>query len=272
MPIPLLLAAGLAKGAYDIGSGLIERGKAKRELAKLKPVNYSVSPELQNAYSRAESMAGKGYTPAQSAKLEQDYARSSNTAYQHAVDTAPNMASAINAGINYGRPSFLNQKAFDDARLADTHTQYADSLAKNLQAQKNMASHEDINEYVRKATAFGNAGKIQGENISQGLNSMIMAGWMNQIYGGGGLGGKVPIGNTNPTGGSTQVTGLTNANPNNLYAPSGNMPSLPSYFNNPTYQMSPQQMGGGSMLPQQQEYDPQSAWLNNYGRSLYMRT
>lgn len=165
MPAPLLIPAIVA--GSQLASGLYRTLKADSERKKLlkKPLaKFSEVPEQAAARSRANEMAKAGFTPEENAAYEQDYARSQNTAYSRAMQTAPNMAAAINAGINYGNPAAINQRSVADAQLHRQNIRYADTFSNYLQELNNRNIAEQLN--MTKA-AFGAIGEGKRAGINE---------------------------------------------------------------------------------------------------------
>ncbi len=168
MPFPIMAAIAAA----ELIKSEIDKHKAKSALEEIERrgrPNYSVSPELQDAYTRAQDMVKYG-TPAQDAAEQQQLVRSQNTAFQRARQSAPGFAQQFNAGLNYVNAAAQNQIA---ARKEQRHLDaihYADSLGKAIQGQKNLASGADIQNYNFQQQAFGGAIRNQNENLFKALN------------------------------------------------------------------------------------------------------
>lgn len=158
--IPAIVAGSqLAAGIFRTAKADSERKKLlKKPLAK-----FSEVPELAASRARANEMAQRGFTAEENAAYDQDYARSQNTAYSRAMNTAPNMAGAINAGINYGNTAAINQRSVADAQLHRQNIRYADTFSNYLQDLNNRNIAEQLN--MTKA-AFGAIGEGKREGIN----------------------------------------------------------------------------------------------------------
>lgn len=195
----MAVAAGiaLATTAYEIYNTEQQKSEAKRKLAALQHTNYTVSPELQSAYARAQQMSQYGYTPQEKAAHQQQQAQLLNTQSQRALDigggnlarTISRMGQIANLGAN-------NQFAMQDAQLHRGNIRYADSLAQHIQQQKNLGTGEDISQFNMSNRAYGNAAMQQQQNEYQLLNNVAN---LASTYGGKGVNPNV----TQPTGNTT---------------------------------------------------------------------
>src|SRR6187399_687370 len=135
MPLPLLVPLVMA-GASMIG-GAIQKGKADKaidQLSKEKYPEFSLSPQLRNAYGRAEEMANRGYTGPETGAFNQGLAQQSNMALRSGIDIGGgSQARALNAGINAMKLNSLNQFAGQDAVLHRSNIKYSDTLSQALQ-------------------------------------------------------------------------------------------------------------------------------------------
>src|SRR3990167_9019833 len=129
MPIPLLAIGAGAALIKGIG-GAIQTSKANKALRELneQPLdNYDVSPEMQNAYSRAERMSAYGFAPEEKTQFNQQLARQNNSIARSALDmSGGNMGSAINSVLQANNTSAINQFAGQDAGLRRDNMRYAD--------------------------------------------------------------------------------------------------------------------------------------------------
>lgn len=214
---------GLAVGGVTaITSGIraYKAHKALKELQKQELPNYSVIPEMNRAYNRAEGMAGRGFTGAEEAAFKSNLAQEGNTAYRNALDqSGGGMSQAILGGINSRNIGALNQFAGQDAQLHRQNIQYADQLAGQNQAQQNLATGQEINYRMAQEQAYG---KAQQDALNSGISGINYGLTMGL---GGGFG-------ENRASAGPQGFGYT---PNNMFAAGGN-PAQPTYMLNPAYQ------------------------------------
>lgn len=151
-------------GIQTIGGlyGLSKMGKRER---------YSISPELQHSYDRAEGMSTRGYTPQETAAFKGSMASLNEQRYQRGVDMAGgSLAGAVQSGVNYGNIKSILGFAGDDAALHRRNIQYADTIGRAIQSQKNLMIQSDQSAWDRQAQAFGMAAQKGTENIVGSLN------------------------------------------------------------------------------------------------------
>jgi len=169
--LPLLPLGSAALGILQAGVGLYNLHK----LNKQKYPYYSVSPEMENSYNRAESRAGQGFTEEQEADFRQGLSASNNTARINAINQAGgNLAGGINAALGAQKVGALNQFAADDAAQQLSNIHYADSIASQIQAQRNLATQQRANQMDMARQQFGMAAQSGLNNIF-GLGNALAA-------------------------------------------------------------------------------------------------
>ncbi len=186
---------GTAIGAgYGLVSGLIKHNKAQKaidELGKTPYPKFTLSPQLSNAYGRAEEMAKQGYTAPEIAAFNQNLAQQNTLALRQGTDRAGGqMAGALNAGINAMNLGAINQFAGQDAMLKRQNIRYSDTLAQALQSQQNLASQAEIARRNALEQAYGMAAQQQGQNIAgsvMALGSLYDRGFGGNKMSGGGM-------------------------------------------------------------------------------------
>lgn len=169
MPIPLLFAAtSLANGI----NGFVQQNEARKGLNSLvKPQGYNVTQEQNASYTNAQHNALNGYSPQERAAYLSNLAQKNNAGYSRAMKFGGNgLAGAIQAGVNYGNASALNNFAAQDAGLRRSNIRYADSRGDVISQQKNRQTQLENNNYNQKQAAFGNAIKTGKENMWNSLN------------------------------------------------------------------------------------------------------
>lgn len=171
------ISLGVASaGATVAGIRAYKAHKAQKELQKQERPNYSISPEMQNAYQRAEGMTSRGFTGAEEAAFKANLGQSTNTAYRQAMDqSGGGMSQAVLGGLNARNVGALNQFAGQDAALRRDNIRYSDSLAGQLQGQTNLATGEDIRYRLMMEQAYGQA--VQ-QNVNQAQSSLNYGGAM----------------------------------------------------------------------------------------------
>ena len=132
---------------------------------------YSITPEQQNSYNRAEGMAGQGYTGQESANFHQGLAQSNNTAFRNAVDmSGGNLAGAIHRGINAQNVGALNTFASNDANLHRQNIRYADQQGQNISNQRNLITQNAQQRRDMLENAYGGALSSGLNNLTSGFN------------------------------------------------------------------------------------------------------
>jgi hypothetical protein len=183
-----LVAAGLVSAGIKGVTGVIQASQAGKQLKNLSktPIDeYSVSPELQNSYSRAEAMANQGFAPEEKAAFQQGVGRQQAGAFQNAVDqSGGNLSSAIGAALKSQNIGVQSDFAAQGSRLKSQHMQYADELAGRIQSQKNLMTEAKRQRRTMLEQAYGSAKKQGIENITGALTGAA------QIAGFGGGGAK----------------------------------------------------------------------------------
>jgi hypothetical protein len=154
--------------------------KAKKGIENLKDwqPRYKSAEEVQR---EADATIREGFTPQETASFRQSLARRSNQAYQTAVQRNPNLASAIQAGINYGNIGALSDFAANDARLRRQRIQ--DYIGR-ASSQYNQQTNADLTSKRVQEEAYGRAKSQAEANI---YNSLTMAAYgASRLKGGGG--------------------------------------------------------------------------------------
>ncbi len=164
----------LLPSLIGFGTGLWETlgaSKGLRDFARQPHGQYTVSPELQSAYSSAQKMATRGFAPEQQAAFRQNIAEDLNTSTRRALDqSGGNLGRVINklGNINMGKAE--NQFASQDALLKDQHMKYRDVIANQIQHQRNLQSQTQIHHDLLLENALGQGLKTGVENLGGAAN------------------------------------------------------------------------------------------------------
>lgn len=177
-----ITAALAIYGAVDSYS---KSQKAKKGIEALKKVN----PKFRDAIDiqrSAEGAVKNGFSAEEAANFQSGLTRSNNASYRRATDINPNLAPAIQAGINYGNIGALNQFAAADAQLRQNKV---DRLVGQITNQSNAQTEADIQNKRDQEIAYGNA---KNQNDAQLYNSLsqFAAGVQNIDASGFGSGNK----------------------------------------------------------------------------------
>jgi len=149
--------------------GLTQMSKAKKALNRL--ANWK--PEFRSGESILQEATAKtpyGYTAQEDAAFKNNLARLNTQRYRLASQTNPNMASNINAGIQYGSIGALNEFAKNDAILKQ---QKIGQLASSIRSQDNMNVQNKINQKSQMEQAYGEAYKAGLSNVVGALDSKV---------------------------------------------------------------------------------------------------
>lgn len=169
--------AGVGTGSKIIGS-IVQKNKAQKALKDINATpapEYTQTPEMQNAFNRAQAMSSQGFTAQENAGFGQELAMQNEAQRQAAVDIGGgNLASTIGAGLQSGNIQAINQRAGQGAQLRRSNVQYADQLAGQLQSQQNLINQQKIARRQMLEGAYGQASSQASENIwgavDQGIN------------------------------------------------------------------------------------------------------
>jgi hypothetical protein len=162
----------LLPSLVNFGMGLFQKSQADKRLSDLEKQPYSSfepSPELTNAYNRAEQNAQTGFSPQERAAFVQKLAQQQSAAYRKATDmSGGSLASALNKGIQAQNIGAQTDFATNDATLKRRNITYADSLARAMQSQHNMQTQAENHRRLLEEQYLGTAG-------SQGMTNMANA-------------------------------------------------------------------------------------------------
>ena len=157
-----LTAALAIYGAVDSYSKSQKAQKGINALKKIKP-KYRDAVDIQR---QAESEVTRGFSAEEAANFQQGLTRSNNASYRRATDMNPNLAPAVQAGINYGNVAAQNQFAAADAQLRQGKV---DRLTAQITGQSNNQTEADLMNKRDQEIAYGNA---KNQNDAQLYNSL----------------------------------------------------------------------------------------------------
>lgn len=246
-----------AKAIY----GLTQMNKSKKALNRL--ANWK--PEFRSGESILQEATAKtpyGYSAQETAAFNNSLARTNNMRYRLASQSNPNMASNINAGIQYSSLGALNEFARNDASLKQ---QKIGQLTNMIRSQDNMNVSNQINQKSQMEQAYGEAYKAGLSNVVGAFDSKMndlktVASFVIPFAGaGGGAQGK---------GTTTQMA--TSLLPNSVTNPNGaqvpNQLSFGRYGNAMQAPTIPMNGSNQAQTPSTLSIYPDSMWgKNNYG-------
>lgn len=216
MPIPLIFGALAGLQALEGAVNMFSSQDKLDELHKQQFPLLSEAPETRNARLAAAEAAKRGFTAQETGAYNQQLARSQNTGYQRTMNTAPGLAGAVLAGINYTNVAGQNDLALKDAGLHRQNIQYADKLTQNYQ---NILNANIATQQRNRIMAEQSLGKAVSDSRSRlmGAGNTLIAGMgydQNQEY-------------LNRMSG--HVGGVSSGMGSKLFSTPSDAPSLPTY-------------------------------------------
>lgn len=171
---PGLGTAGAIAGFGSLGLGAIQSIAGLNGLDSLGPLpNYTVSPELRNAYNMALGNANQGYSQAERNNFNQGVAQQQNTAQRQAIDTSGGqLSNAINGTLNASRLGAQNQFASQDNQIRRQNQQAYYNQAGDIQAQQNKATDAELEDYRNRQRAYASTLSGGAQNIGGFLNNL----------------------------------------------------------------------------------------------------
>jgi hypothetical protein len=241
--MPYITAAVIAGTAiYGAVEANNRKKKAKAGIEKLKRMQpkYRPAEEIQ---AEAENAIQHGYSASERANFDQAMARRSNMARRIATDRNPNLAGAVNAGINYGNIQGQLGFAASDAAL---RRQRVENYVSRITGQSNNQTNADITSKMQQEIAYGNAKNQAQADI---YNSIMQLGYAGasaaKAYNGA---GGYSSANTTPTTTGVPLESAVNpAQPTpgtdqwarNLYGNPNPLPPQPYFGDTSTIQRQP---------------------------------
>lgn len=153
-----ITAAALGTGIGLVDS-LIRSQKASKLMKKLERQGMPQYRSAQDIQREAQATA-KGFSPEEMAKARGDIARQSAAGYRMATQTNPNLAGAVQAGINYGTIGQYGELAARDAMM---RRQRASELAQLLTSADVRKTSEDRQIQLRAIEGAGLAKQQAGQ-------------------------------------------------------------------------------------------------------------
>lgn len=198
-PLSLGLGAITAIPKLIVGfSQMSKANKALAELSKQKYPEFTTSPEMLNAYNRAEAMSKYGYSPEERAQFDQQLARNEQSQRQSAIDmSGGNLSSAVGSVLQANQTDAINKFAAGGAELKRSNIRYADSLAEQLQRQKNLQTQNTIARRQMLEQAYGQAKSSALGNITGAFSSVAAIGAQSLLGAKTGLPGSEIVTDTN---------------------------------------------------------------------------
>jgi hypothetical protein len=183
----LITAAGIGTGLQLIDT-LVRSSKSNKLLKSLEKKGMPQYRTAQDIQREAQATA-KGFSPEEMAKARGDIARQAQAGYQRAVQTNPNLANVIQAGINYGTVTQYGDLAARDAMM---RRQRASELAQMLTAADVRKTGEERQIQLRAIEA---AGLAKQQAAQQRMDALL---GFTSVMGSAAMGGY--FNKTNPSG------------------------------------------------------------------------
>lgn len=242
-----LTAALAIYGAVDSYDKSQKAQKGINALKKIKP-KYRDAVDIQR---QAESEVTRGFSAEEAANFQQGLTRSNNAQYRLATDRNPNLAPAVQAGINYGNVAAQNQFAAADAQIRQGKV---DRLTSLITGQENANTEAQLMNKRDQEIAYGNA---KNQNDAQLYNSLSQFAAGVQNIDTTGMGGtktaqplaanQVPsMGAANPEPSILDVQVGSNQWAQNLYGNPNAVPAYPLMGRAPSAFMPPSKKWGAS--------------------------
>lgn len=170
--------APLAIGSVLLGG--IQTGVALNQLNKLnkEPApNYSISPQLQNSYSRSLTRSGYGFAP----EIRTDYFNNMAGRYAQNFRNATqvsggNQSQAIGRALQSGQLRDFSNFAAQDAQAQERNIRYNDQVGAQLTNQQNLITGQNINYRMQREQAWGGALQSGLNNLAGAANFFAMNG------------------------------------------------------------------------------------------------
>jgi hypothetical protein len=172
----LLNALGTFGGANLVGLGIgvfqsILGAKGLNDLKKQPDPNYSVSPELQKAYSQSEQDSHIGMTGAEKAAYQQNLNQGAASNLYSGVGMAGgNLGNALQAGINSQELGSYAKMAAYDADIHRKNIMQYQEMAGAMQQQKNLIDQQKIIRRHQIESAYANTLTSGLQNIGKSAN------------------------------------------------------------------------------------------------------
>jgi hypothetical protein len=169
------MAAG---GAANLIAGGIESIWASNTLKQLDKTpfpQYSISPELQSAYSEAMGMKDQGLTGGEKASFQADVNRGAATNYQNAIkQSGGSGANAIMGAVNAEQLTAYDKIAATDAEVRRQNLTAYYQMSGEMQKQRNLISQQQIEQRMALEEQYGKTLQTGNSNILNGASSLAM--------------------------------------------------------------------------------------------------
>jgi hypothetical protein len=171
--------AGMAGGSLvNAALGGIETIWSMHKLNQLEKTpfpQYSISPELQSAYSEALGLKDQGLTAAEKSSFQADINRGAETNYQKAIRASGgSMSNAIMGAVNAEQLGAYDKLAATDAELHRQNLQSYFQISGEMQRQRNLISQQQIEQRMQLEQQYGKTLNAGVSNITNAASSLAM--------------------------------------------------------------------------------------------------
>lgn len=177
--------------------------KQMKQLDKIARPDFSVSPELQKSYNRAESMAQYGLSPQEIAAMDAEAASNKTSQLRSGIArTGGSMAGALGVIAGMSMNDYSLGKGRMDAQMRRQNIQYADQVGRSIDQVRMMQQRLAIERDQDRRTAAANLFNMGGLNFAKGVSDA--EGIAMQLYGMGAF-DKDPSKVIEPDGGQKTI-------------------------------------------------------------------
>lgn len=164
-------ATGIVIGAgVGLVDTLIRTHKANRLIKKLERKGMPQYRTVQDIQRESQATIKSGFTPEEMAQARGDIARQAAAGYRLGTQTNPNLAGAVQAGINYGTIGQYGQLAAQSARLREQKIQSLAGMLTQADVRKTGEERQLYMEAMRGAgLAKQQAAQQRVETIQSGI-------------------------------------------------------------------------------------------------------
>jgi len=269
IPAAVPLAIMGATALWKLGSGIHQKSKAKKELAKLDAEGLPTFLSGEQINERANAAVTGGFSPQERSNFFNALNRGANQAYRKSVGHSPNLSTAIQSGLNYQQGGAIAEFGAKDADLRESKVQNMRSVIGNQDNQNTSAAW---NWRMAREQAWGGAMRDGRQNMANAFDTLGRGAASLAIIGNGGESAAAAGGEDNRGGEggglydprTLNQTPLGNTPPSNSAPPYNGDPNIDDdYFAN-LYGGPFNRQGASNPNPKAQGENPPSAYADPY--------
>ena len=183
IPAAVPLAIMGASALFKLGSGIHQKSKAKKELAKLDAEGLPTFLSGEQINERANAAVTGGFSPQERGNFFNALNRGANQAYRKSVGHSPNLSTAIQSGLNYQQGGAIAEFGAKDADLRESKVQNMRSVIGNQDNQNTSAAW---NWRMAREQAWGGAMRDGRQNMANAFDTLGRGAASMAIIGNGG--------------------------------------------------------------------------------------